>query len=78
MRLGSRRQVTGLPLHVYREDGEEVLKPCAEALMTEKEAEFLMEEGVMPLASLKGQDSALLVRFQSAGKSLAALRGRWR
>lgn len=77
MRLGSHRLVEGLPLHSYIEDGGTELKPCAEVLMTEKEAEFLMERGIMPLASMKGQDAVLLVRFQSIAEPLAALAGGW-
>jgi type VI secretion system protein ImpC len=74
---GARRQIDGLPLHVYQEDGGPVVKPCAEVLLTETEAKFLMEQGIMPLASLKDQGAALLVRFQSIAQPLAALSGRW-
>ena len=77
MRPGSHRQIDGLPLHSYQEDGGLALKPCAEVLLTEKQAAFLMELGIMPLASLKGQDAALLVRFQSIAEPVAALAGRW-
>jgi hypothetical protein len=52
------------------------MKPCAEVLLTEKEADFLMERGIMPLASLKNQ-AVLLVRFQSIAQPAAALSGRW-
>lgn len=77
MRPGALREVDGLPLHVYQEDGESMIKPCAEVLMTEKEADYIMEQGFMALASLKEQDAALLVRFQSIAEPLAALSGRW-
>jgi type VI secretion system protein ImpC len=77
LRPGAYRQIDGLPLHVYQEDGEPVMKPCAEVLLTEREAEFLMEQGIMPLASLKNQDAVLLVRFQSIAQPPAALSGRW-
>lgn len=69
------RRVEGLPLHVYREDGEAVAKPCAEVLMTEKDAENLMEAGFMPVASLKEQPAAMVVRFQSIAEPLAPLAG---
>lgn len=77
MQPGTHREVTGLPLHVYTEHGQTELKPCAEALMTEKDAGFLLQQGIMPLATLKEQDAALLVRFQSIAQPPAALRGRW-
>jgi type VI secretion system protein ImpC len=77
MQLGTHRRMEGMPLHVYKEDGADVAKPCAEVLLSEKDAEFLMEHGYMPLASLKGQDAVLLVRFQSIAEPLAALDGPW-
>src|SRR5689334_10953162 len=77
LRPGMHRQVTGLPQHVYKEDGQAVNKPCAEILISEKDAAFLMERGFMALASMKDQDSVLLVRFQSIAEPLAALAGGW-
>ncbi|HET6205946.1 MAG TPA: hypothetical protein VFD98_04005, partial [Terracidiphilus sp.] len=61
----------------YKEDGQSVNKPCAEILLSEKDANSLMERGYMALASLKDQDAVLLVRFQSIADPLAALAGRW-
>ena len=72
-----RGQITGLPLHYYKVDGESVAKPCAEILLSEREAEFLLENGLMPVASMKDQDSILLVRMQSIGDPVAQLAGRW-
>jgi type VI secretion system protein ImpC len=69
------RRVEGLPLHVYREDGEPVAKPCAEILMTEKDALSLLDAGFMPVASLKEQPAAMVVRFQSIAEPLAPLAG---
>ena len=77
MRPGTVRRIDGLPLHVYREDDESQLKPCAEILMTEKLADSLLAQGIMPLASLKEQDAILLVRFQSVADPAKALAGRW-
>jgi type VI secretion system protein ImpC len=72
---GKHRQIDELPLHTYRSGGESVNQPCAEMLLSEKDAEFLMECGYMPLASLKDQNAALLVRFQSIADPLAPLSG---
>jgi type VI secretion system protein ImpC len=69
------RRVDGLPLHIYYEDGEAVAKPCAEVLLSHSEAEYLLEQGVMPLVSVKGQDAAVLMRFQSVAEPLQALPG---
>jgi len=69
------RRIDGLPMHVYREDGEAVAKPCAEVLMTEKDATALMDAGFMPLASLKHEPAAMIVRIQSIAQPLARLAG---
>jgi type VI secretion system protein ImpC len=77
MRPGIISEIERLPLHVYDHDGESELKPCAEALLTEDAAEQMLENGLMPLASLKGRDAARLVRFQSIAAPLRPLAGRW-
>ena len=69
------RRIDGLPMHVFREDGEHVAKPCAEVLMTEKEAVSLLDAGFMPVASLKEQPAAMVVRFQSIAEPLTPLAG---
>ena len=69
------RRIDRLPQHIYREDGEAVAKPCAEILMTEKAAETLLDLGYMPLASLKNEPAALIVRFQSIAAPAAPLAG---
>jgi type VI secretion system protein ImpC len=69
------RRIDGLPMHVYREDGEPAAKPCAEVLMTERDALSLLDAGFMPLASLKNEPAALIVRFQSIAQPLAPLSG---
>jgi len=69
------RRIDNLPQHVYREDGEPVAKPCAEILMSERDAETLLEAGFMPVASLKHEPAALVVRYQSIADPPAALAG---
>jgi len=64
-------------LHVYEEAGEKRLRPCAELLMTVSDAEHVLEQGLMPLVSLKNQDAVRLLRFQSLAEPLAPLSGRW-
>jgi type VI secretion system protein ImpC len=77
MRPGSVRQIDGLPAHTFKEDGETVLKPCAETLLTEEAAEAILDYGLMPLVSLKGRDVIRLVRFQSLAEPAAPLDGHW-
>lgn len=76
-RPGMHLDVDSLPLHIYEKDGEPCATPCAEALLTERAAERILEGGLMPLASLKETDSVRLVRFQSIAEPPAALAGRW-
>jgi type VI secretion system protein ImpC len=65
MRPGTHAEIDGLPLHVYQRDGESEPKPCAEALLTEQAAERILEQGLMPLVTLKGRDAVRLLTFQS-------------
>jgi type VI secretion system protein ImpC len=77
LRPGEINEINGLPAHVYRADGESVLKPCAEALLTEDAAEAILDQGLMPLLSMKGSDSVRSVRFQSIAEPAAPFAGRW-
>ncbi|MGE3152925.1 MAG: type VI secretion system contractile sheath large subunit [Nitrospiraceae bacterium] len=78
LRPGSVQDIEGLPLHVYRDEaGDSVTKPCAEAWLTEKAAERLLDQGLMPLLSYKNQDRVRLLRFQSIATPLSPLQGRW-
>jgi type VI secretion system protein ImpC len=77
LRPGVIAEIDGLPLHVYQQNGESALKPCAEALLTEHAAERILESGLMPLLSLMGKDTVRLMRFQSLAEPLRALAGRW-
>ncbi len=76
-RPGAGLDISHLPLHVVRRDGEVVAQPCAEVLLTERAAQRLLDRGLMPLASVKDTDRARLVRFQSVASPIAALAGRW-
>ena len=69
--------VSGFPVHYYREDGETVAKPCAEIPMTERALERLLEAGLIPLASVRDSDVILLPRLQSIASPPTGLAGRW-
>lgn len=77
LRPGAVAELDGLPLHVYQQNGESALRPCAEALLTENAAKHILESGLMPLLSLKGKDRVRLMRFQSIAQPLRPLAGRW-
>lgn len=77
MRAGAVQEIDGLPLHVSRYQGESVVKPCAEVLLTERAAGRIMERGCMPLLSFVEQDRIRLGRFQSISDPPSRLAGRW-
>lgn len=77
LRPGTNPEIEGLPLHIYKQDGESMAKPCAETLLPVDAADRILESGLMPVASLKGQDAVRLVRFQSIANPLKPLRGQW-
>lgn len=77
MRLGSTQEINSLPLHVYKENGESLLKPCAEILLSQRAAERIIDKGFMPLLSFVNQDMVRLGRFQSIGDPPTRLAGPW-
>ena len=77
LRPGAIQNIEGLPLHIYRDGGESITKPCAETWLTERAAERIMDTGLMPLVSMKNQDVVRLARFQSLADPPRALAGRW-
>ncbi|WP_319585603.1 type VI secretion system contractile sheath domain-containing protein [uncultured Desulfobulbus sp.] len=74
---GEMLEVDRLPLHVFKEYGEVTTKPCAEVLLTQKAAEEILDQGMMPLLSFKEQNKIRLTRFQSIAKPLTRLSGPW-
>lgn len=71
------REIPNLPLHVYRAAGETIATPCAEAVLTERGAERLLENGLTPLLSVRDSDAVIMPRLQSIAEPLARLRGPW-
>ncbi len=71
------QDVEGLPLHMYKAQGETVYKPCAEIQMTDKGVEKLMEFGLTPLISYRAMDKVRLGRHQSVADPVTGLRGKW-
>ena len=77
--MGQRLQqdVDGLPVHMYKSNGETIYKPCAEIQMTDKGVNKLMEFGLTPLVSYRAMDKIKIARHQSIADPVTALRGRW-
>jgi type VI secretion system protein ImpC len=77
LRPGAVQEIESLPLHVYKEEGESRVTPCAEVLLTERAAEMILDKGFMPLLSLRNRDVIRLARFQSLIDPPSSLAGRW-
>jgi type VI secretion system protein ImpC len=77
MRLGAYSEIDRLPVHIYEAEGEKHAKPCAEVLLTERDIEWILDQGYMALDSKRDRDVVRLVRFQSIAKPLARLSGPW-
>lgn len=71
------QDLDGLPIHMYKLDGETVFQPCAEVQLTQVATEQIMEYGLMPLVSFKNTDRVKLARFQSITEPVKSLKGRW-
>jgi type VI secretion system protein ImpC len=72
MTFSDHLDIQNLPAHLYEEDGEKKLTPCAELLITQATATALMENGLMPLLSMKNADHIRLAGFRSiSGHRLA-------
>jgi predicted component of type VI protein secretion system len=77
LRPGAVRDVSGLPIYVYDDEGESRTFPCAEIELKESTAEELLDEGIMPVAAMRNSDSVRVIRFQSAADPVTGLSGRW-
>lgn len=71
------REIDGLPVHVYKEDGETKMKPCAEIPMTEAGVQKMIDNGIIPLVSFRDSDRVRVASFQSIASTEERLRGRW-
>ena len=77
MHPGLGNRLDGMPVHNYRVDGELRMTPAAETWLTDRVAEKVLAQGVMPLVSSKNTDSVLLMRSQSIADPVRPLAGHW-
>ena len=69
--------IDGLPLHIYKSNGETKTQPCAEVLLSERDCAALLKEGLLPLASVKDSDEVRFPRVQSIAEPPTLLAGKW-
>ncbi|HAG92499.1 MAG: hypothetical protein CMK83_10020 [Pseudomonadales bacterium] len=70
-------KVTQLPLHVYKEHGQSQVKPCAEIPMLDTTARALREHGLVPIRSVRDEDSVIIPPLQSISSESTQLQGPW-
>lgn len=51
-------EVGELPVFRFKENGESIVKPCAETWMPDSAAEKIFAQGLTPVSSVKGRDAA--------------------
>jgi type VI secretion system protein ImpC len=73
MRPTGSGDISDLPLYQFRKDGETEVKPCAEAWLTDRAADVLLDLGLMPVLSIKGRDAVRLVKMQSVSNEVKEL-----
>ena len=71
-------EIDGLPSHLWEDRGETHVTPPSEVVLTLRAAERLLEAGLIPILSLKGQEIVRVARLQSIAIPLKPLAGRWR
>jgi len=71
-------RIDGLPMFVPEAGEVKQIVGCAEAPLTERAMQILVEKGLIPILAMKGQDAILIPRFQSIASPLAPLAGPWR
>lgn len=73
---GDEREIDDLPTSTRVDtDGERELVPGAEFFHSDREAQALLDAGLMPLRSDRQRNAALLMRFQSIAAPATALAG---
>jgi type VI secretion system protein ImpC len=65
MQMSQGRELTDLPVITEQENGETVLHPCGELLLSERASEHLRRRGVTPVLSIQGRDAVRLPTLQS-------------
>lgn len=65
MELGEITQVDNLPLWLRAVEGETEIHPCGEKLLTDSAAEQLLKLGLLPIVSIRDQDSIRVPWFNS-------------
>jgi len=74
---GQLNEVSDLPAHIYHDDGEQSMKPCAEILLTERGGEKITSLGITPCWSVSNRGAIRIGPFVSLNASPQLVAGRW-
>jgi type VI secretion system protein ImpC len=74
MRPESINELSGLPIHVYADQGESRVTPCTEVLLSERAIERIAASGLIALSSHRGRD---LIRVPGWRSLAGPLAGPW-
>jgi type VI secretion system protein ImpC len=69
-------ELSGLPIHVYEDEGERRAKPCGEIAFRDKALEHIVDSGLIAILSQSASDRVRVARMQSIAAT--PLAGRWR
>jgi type VI secretion system protein ImpC len=73
MEPGDEREIGDLPVYTFVRDGEREMQPCTERVLSERDTNRLLAAGLIPIASRRDRDQAVVVRFQSVADPSAPL-----
>lgn len=71
------QRVTNLPVHLVKMDGQTMMTPCAEILMTDHTAAGLQQAGLLVIRSINNQDAIVVPELRSLHSDQVPLAGRW-
>ncbi len=74
---GDRLDIEDLPAYTFEFDGERQMLPCAEAWISERAGEVILQQGIMPLLSYRNRNAVRVMRFQALAFSPMILFGPW-
>jgi type VI secretion system protein ImpC len=77
MEPGDLLELDDLPAYTYREEDEAKLLPSSEVCLTERAADAILRQGIMPFLSYKNRGAVRVARFQSLADPPTVLSGAW-
>ena len=77
MHSDDRHTLGGMPTHCFESERGTQQTPSTLPTLAESDVSTLLQLGLMPLISLRGQDIVRIARVQSLSSPPTPLRGRW-